>query len=97
MDDIKKMGVKVEDKDLADVLKKATPNPPAPAKKEEPKKEEPKKEVPKREEPKKEEPKKEKPKAAATTATPLGDKEEEKKKVDVFVKILDKLVEDGDK
>ena len=87
MDDIKKMGVKVEDKDLADVLKKATPNPPAPTKKEEPKKEAPKKE----------EPKKEEPKAAATTAAPLGDKEEEKKKVDVFVKILDKLVEDGDK
>ena len=82
MDDIKKMGVKVEDKDLADVLKKATPNPPAPTKKEEPKKEEPKKEE---------------PKAAATSSTPLGDKDEEKKKVDVFVKILDKLVEDGDK
>jgi ribosomal protein L12E/L44/L45/RPP1/RPP2 len=42
VDDIKKMGVKVEDKDLADVLKKAKPNPPAPTKKEEPKKEEPK-------------------------------------------------------
>ena len=41
MDDIKKMGVKVEDKDLADVLKKAKPNPPAPTKKEEPKKEAP--------------------------------------------------------
>ena len=64
------------------MLKKATPNPPAPTKKEEPKKEAPKKEE---------------PKAAANTATPLGDKEKEKKKVDVFVKILDKLVEDGDK
>ena len=50
---------------------------------------------PKKEEPKKEEPKKEEPKAATTT--PLGDKDEEKKKVDVFVKILDKLVDDGDK
>jgi len=47
-------------------------------------------------EPKKDEPKKEEPKAA-TTPTPLGDKDEEKKKVDVFIKILDKLVEDGDK
>jgi hypothetical protein len=84
------MGVKVEDKDLADVLKKATPNPPAQTKKEEPKKEEPKKEAPKKEEPKKEEPK-------AASTTPLGDKDEEKKKVDVFVKILDKIVEDGDK
>jgi hypothetical protein len=46
-------------------------------------------------EPKKDEPKKEEPKAA--TPTPLGDKDEEKKKVDVFIKILDKLVEDGDK
>ena len=69
------MGVKVEDKDLADVLKKATPNPPAQIKKEEPKKEE--------------------SKAAATA--PLGDKDEEKNKVDIFLKILDKLVEDGDK
>ena len=77
------MGNKVDEKVLLpEPLKKTTPA-------------QPKKEEPKKEEPKKEEPKKEEPKAATTT--PLGDKDEEKKKVDVFVKILDKLVDDGDK